>query len=231
MNENGVVIFADGSSIGNPGPGGWGALVAFPHGEVLELGGSAEHTTNNKMELRAAIEALKEAEGAGAPVTLYTDSSYVINGITKWVHAWQKTGWVTKAKTPVENRELWEALLEIVQIVEATQTISWKHVPGHSNIPGNMRVDEIANGFARGEKINLHHGADYGVDLRVHKAALTGRSGKVYSYVSMVDGKLETHKTWDECKKRVEGQKGARYKKVFSKEEEAALLKEWSHAH
>jgi ribonuclease HI len=227
-----ITIYCDGSSIGNPGPGGWGAVVA-DGARAKELGGYDKETTNNRMELTAAIESLRILKQKKS-VEIHTDSSYVINGTTKWVKGWQKNGWITKEKKDVVNRDLWEALLRAAEKHE----ITWKHVKGHSGIQLNERVDMIANGFARQENMELFSGS-----LEKYKAVLRGmpkarvvsksksksktKTGPAYSYVSMLDGKVMTHKTWAECEKRVTG-KPAKFKKVFSKEEEGALIREWS---
>ena len=108
LNENSIIIFCDGACSGNPGPGGWGAIVALPTGEVRELGGASPLTTNNKMELTAAIEALRFVEALPLPATLCTDSTYVIKGVTQWITRWKIRGWKTATGEPVANRELWE---------------------------------------------------------------------------------------------------------------------------
>ncbi len=225
-----ITIYCDGSSIGNPGPGGWGAVVA-DGARAKELGGYERETTNNRMELTAAIESLRIIKSA-AKVAIHTDSSYVINGITKWVKGWVKNGWMTKEKKDVVNRDLWEMLVK----VGAKHDIEWKHVRGHSGIELNERVDMIANGFARTEKVELFYGslAKYKTVLasmpkaRVvkKKSSSKTKTGPAYSYVSVLDGKVVTHKTWAECEKRVKG-KPAKFKKVFSKEEESSLRREW----
>lgn len=220
-----ITIYADGSSIGNPGPGGWGAILWFSHGKVKELGGREEHTTNNRMELQAAIESLEYALSAAELVTLYTDSSYLINGITKWVHGWQRNGWITGAKEPVLNKELWEELVAIAGKME----ITWKHTPGHVGIPGNERVDEIANSLARGEEVELYEGdADsYGIDLSPETHVGASTSKKPYSYLSLIDGKVEKHASWAECEARVKGVAGAKFKKAMSEFEEKRILSGW----
>ncbi len=224
-----ITIYCDGSSIGNPGPGGWGAVVA-DGARAKELGGYEKETTNNRMELTAGIESLKILKTASS-VTIHTDSSYVINGITKWVKGWEKNGWQTKEKKEVLNRDLWEALAK----VNEKHDVTWKHVKGHSGIALNERVDMIANGFARKEHIELFYGslAKYETVLAsmpkarlVKKSPSKTKKGPAYSYVSLVDGKLMTHKTWEECEKRVKGKK-AKFKKVFSSAEEVSLMKEW----
>ncbi len=226
-----VTIFCDGSAIGNPGPGGWGAVVIVGK-DVRELGGYDAHTTNNRMELTAAIESLRSLKEKSR-VTVKTDSRYVMNGITKWVKGWEKNGWQTKGKTDVLNKELWQKLVKI----SGAHDVAWEHVRAHVGIAGNERVDMIANGFARKEKARLFKGSEkeYGEFLKtMPKARVVSKSkskskktGPAYSYVSVLDGKVMTHKTWAECEKRVKG-KPAKFKKVFSREEEATLVAEWS---
>ena len=109
-----IVAFTDGAASGNPGPGGWAAVVVTPQGHVTELGGGAAHTTNNKMELTGAIKALEHIAREPQPVRIYTDSSYVIKGITQWVWNWQRRGWKTAEGGDVLNRDLWEQLLSLV---------------------------------------------------------------------------------------------------------------------
>ncbi len=223
-----ITIYCDGSAIGNPGPGGWGsAILIFQNrgGKVVEeIGGFEKHTTNNRMEITAAIEGLKKAV-RNSEVTVKTDSQYLVNGITKWVFGWQRNGWKTAQKGDVLNKELWQELMK----VSADLDVTWEHVKAHSGITMNERVDKIANGFARGEKIKLYKGGDkdYKTFLEGEpKARATSGSGKAYSYVSLVGGEVKTHKTWSECEKRVAGQK-AKFKKVFNKEEEESLIKQW----
>ena len=123
---------------GNPGPGGWGAILRY-NGTEKELSGGENLTTNNKMELTAAIEALKALKNP-CKIDLYTDSEYVRKGITEWIHNWQKRGWLTADKKPVANKELWQALLA----AGATHQITWHWVKGHSGHPENERCDELA---------------------------------------------------------------------------------------
>ena len=132
------VIFTDGACSGNPGPGGWGARLEGPDG-VTELKGGEASTTNNRMELLAAIEALASLPD-GAQVTLTTDSTYVKEGISSWIHNWKKRGWKTAAKKPVKNVDLWQAL----DAQNARHTIDWQWVKGHAGHPGNERADELA---------------------------------------------------------------------------------------
>ncbi len=129
-----IVIFCDGASKGNPGPGGWAAItVAGEH--VTESGGFEKHTTNNRMELRAAIEGLYAVRTpSGKQTILYTDSSYVINGITKWVQGWKKNGWKTKDKKPVVNQDLWQSL--DAAVASHGRNIEWQYVGGHVGVAG-----------------------------------------------------------------------------------------------
>lgn len=142
-----VEIFTDGACKGNPGPGGWGALIRMPKKEggahEKELSGGENPTTNNRMELLAAIRGL-EALTRPCRVTLTTDSVYVRDGITKWIHGWQRNNWRTADKKPVKNVELWKALLEAARSHE----VQWNWVKGHSGHPDNERVDRLASDAA-----------------------------------------------------------------------------------
>ena len=149
-----TTIYTDGASRGNPGPGGWGAIV-MDEVRAVELGGREDQTTNNRMELMAAIKAL---EFAGRLSTdnylLFTDSEYVMKGMTEWIDGWQKRGWRTASKKPVLNQDLWQGLL----IASEGKEISWKYVAGHSGHDFNERCDEIATSFADDINISLYHG-------------------------------------------------------------------------
>ena len=134
-----VTIHTDGACSGNPGPGGWGAVLQY--GEtVKELKGGASLTTNNQMELTAAIEALNALKRP-CDIELHTDSSYVKDGLTKWIHGWKKNGWRTADKKPVKNVELWQALDAATQ----RHTINWHWVKGHNGDEMNERADQLAN--------------------------------------------------------------------------------------
>jgi ribonuclease HI len=135
-----VEIYTDGACSGNPGPGGWGVLLAYG-GHQRELhGGSAEPTTNNRMELMAAIQAL-ESLTRPSVIRLHTDSSYVRNGITSWLPGWKRNGWKTAAKQPVKNADLWQRL----DAAAARHEVHWLWVKGHAGNPGNERADALAN--------------------------------------------------------------------------------------
>jgi ribonuclease HI len=150
-------IYTDGACSGNPGPGGWGTVLYFTDGSVHELGGAAAQTTNNRMELQAAIAALEYLLNSGQtePTTLHTDSEYVKNGITKWVKGWKSKGWKTSTGKPVLNQDLWETLDRLNQKVAAQIPLQWKYVRGHSGDVGNERCDAIARAFSLGQSPNL----------------------------------------------------------------------------
>jgi ribonuclease HI len=134
-----VVIYTDGACKGNPGPGGWGAWLRSGQAE-REMWGGASQTTNNRMELTAVIQGLAVLTRP-CTVAIYTDSEYVKNGITTWIHNWKKRGWRTAANAPVKNVELWQQL----DALAAKHRVSWHWVKGHSGDPGNERADELAN--------------------------------------------------------------------------------------
>ena len=135
--------YTDGACSGNPGPGGWGALLQAKDGATVvkerELKGGEAQTTNNRMELLAAINAL-ETLGRGTAITVVTDSQYVKNGVTGWIHGWKRNGWKTAAKKPVKNAELWQRLDAAAQ----RHDVTWEWVKGHASHPENERADELA---------------------------------------------------------------------------------------
>jgi ribonuclease HI len=131
-------IYTDGACSGNPGPGGWGAVLRF-QGKEKEISGGSRSATNNQMELQAAIEALK-ALRESCVIDLYTDSQYLRRGITQWIHNWKKNGWKTADKKPVKNQELWVELDELVK----KHSINWHWLKGHAGHPENERCDELA---------------------------------------------------------------------------------------
>jgi ribonuclease HI len=134
-----VEIFTDGACSGNPGPGGWGVLMRWRDNKKEFFGGEPE-TTNNRMELMAAIQGI-ESISRKTPIILYTDSKYVLDGITKWIHGWKKNGWRTAAKKPVKNDDLWRRLDEAL----AGHDVDWQWVKGHAGNEGNERADALAN--------------------------------------------------------------------------------------
>jgi ribonuclease HI len=188
------------------------------------------------MELSAVIGGLKTVS-ADEAVTIYSDSSYVINGITKWVAGWKRNGWISSTKKDILNRDLWMKLDEVMK----EKNFKWVYVGGHSGIAGNERCDVIATSLATHDKLELYSGElkkypisnirdvsqkDEGSDTgSTHKK---GSKGKAYSYVSLVDKEIVIHKTWAECEKRVKGKSGARFKKSFSAVDEASIVREYS---
>jgi ribonuclease HI len=134
-----IDIYTDGACRGNPGPGGWGALLIYKDADKAIYGGETD-TTNNRMEMTAIIEALKIVK-MDCNITLYTDSKYVMDGITKWLSNWKKKGWITSNKKPVKNKDLWQILEESI----SKHNIEWQWVKGHAGIPGNEKADELAN--------------------------------------------------------------------------------------
>jgi ribonuclease HI len=236
-----ITIFTDGSSRGNPGPGGWGSIVVTAD-TVAELGGAQKNSTNNKMELSAVIQGLKHAaeNAKDERIQIYTDSSYVINGITKWIHGWKRNGWITKTKEDVSNKDLWMRLDEVLNAI-GTKNVSWEYVGGHVGIAGNERCDIIATSFADGHPVRLYDGSlsQYQIPniLDVSRDAVKAElkkkksrtpPGKAHSYVSSVGGKVVIHHSWAECEKRVKGTKGARYKKAMTAAHQAEIVREFS---
>jgi ribonuclease HI len=146
MTKPHVVIHTDGACSGNPGPGGWGVILAAK-GREKELSGGEPHTTNNRMEMTAAIMAL-EALKVPARVELHTDSLYLRDGITKWLHGWKRNGWRTADKKPVKNEDLWKRLDEAA----ARHEIDWRWVKGHDGDPGNERADQLARGAIKARR-------------------------------------------------------------------------------
>ncbi len=138
-NDKQVIIYTDGACKGNPGPGGWGVYLQY-QGKEKDLHGGEAETTNNRMELMAAIQAL-ETLNRPCQVKLYTDSKYVLQGITEWMENWKKRGWKTAAKKPVKNEDLWRRLDEALQ----RHQVDWQWVRGHTGDSGNERADELAN--------------------------------------------------------------------------------------
>ena len=235
-----IIVFTDGASKGNPGPGAFGVVVVYPEGKacpnlsqgrVTELGGFDKHTTNNRMELSGAVAALTEIKDKKEEVLIYTDSKYVINGMTSWIYGWQKNNWQTKEKKSVLNKDLWEKLAELAQ----GKKIKWHYVGGHVGVAGNERCDEIADALATGQKVILYKGSLAGYKVNVldlshseeKKINKYSKSAKAYSYLSLVNGVLKIDKVWADCEKRVTGKKGVKYQKAISPEQEAEILKAW----
>ena len=213
-----TIAYTDGSCIGNPGPGGWGVHIELPDGRVVEAGGGDLRTTNNRMELRAAIEALRLT--AEAPVVaIVTDSQYVRRGVLEWVKGWQRNGWRTSTGKPVENQDLWRELVGL-----ARERVEWRWTRGHAGTPGNERCDEIAGAFSRG--IRRLHDAP-GDQAEPAPAVRMPSSASGVRYLSLVDGLVARHATWPDCDQRVRGVRGARFKKARNAQEEQEIVAGW----
>ena len=242
-----ITIFTDGSSRGNPGPGGWGSVVVAgtisdpKTAHVIEVGGREDLTTNNRMEIKASIEGLEASlKFHDGQVKVNSDSSYVINSITKWVYGWARKDWITSQKEPVSNRDLWEDLMRVSEMVEKQSgtKVLWNYVGGHVGIAGNERCDEIATSFADNDPTLLFSGsfADYSIKNILDTNGVVAKKVKskahskatAYSYVSSVNGTIETHSNWKDCEARVKGMKNARFKKSISSADEAEIMRSFS---
>jgi ribonuclease HI len=209
--------------------------LLYPDGTVRELGGREASTTNNRMELQAAIEALQVLHTSGATVSaqgrkalpqvaLFTDSRYVIDGLTKWLPAWRRRGWITSMKTPVKNRDLWTTLERL-----SHPGVTWQHVRGHSGDPNNERVDTIARACAAGACPPLYCGQVGAAADPVVLASAMAQDRQAAlppgpaRYISIVRGTVVLDTDWAACAARVRGVPGARYRKVRTPEELAAF--------
>ena len=230
-------LFTDGASSGNPGPGGWAFICVSPDKHVREQGGHDHQTTNNAMELTAALRALQSIPPSDAqtPIELYTDSTYVILGITKWIHGWKKRAWMNSQGVEIANLELWQELLR----VSSKRIVHWNYVRGHAGIPGNERADELAVAFSKHVKLPLFQGnlreypysiLDTPKDTSLPASALNMNKKtekKPLCYLSLVNGTLKKHMTWSDCESWVKGKSGAKFKKAMNGDEEREILLAW----
>lgn len=232
-NEEKIVVYTDGASRGNPGPGGYGAIVMFPAGKVLEIGGREDSTTNNRMEMMAVLKSLEviEERTKEEGIVIFSDSAYVVNGVSGWMFAWEKNGWKTKEGNIVLNQDIWKDLFGVCFRLK-NRGLKMEKVPGHAGVILNERADIIAQSFADKTSINLFVGekSKYESILKDVKVSTKKSNDKrpAYSYVSLVSGVLKTYKDWKSCEEDVKGKNGAKFRKVYSKEEEKELLKEWA---
>ncbi len=236
LSLNSYYLVADGACRKNPGPGGYGLIVATPDGQVIEFGGHDSQTTNNRMELMGFYRGLQEifklvksADASSAPhlktIHVICDSKYVLDGAAKNVHQWSKNGWQLASGGEVKNQDLWEKILKGLNEFKALDfKFEYELVKGHSGNDANERVDQIAVRFSHEEPIDLYRGS-----LSAYPIKLTGGAKESFQavYLSYVDGKLLRHKTWDECQKATHGKKGAKFKKVTNRLQEQDALESW----
>lgn len=232
-----IVVFTDGACSGNPGPGGWGAVIAFPEGHIKELGGQGDKVTNNQMELMATIKALAHLRAEPRPVILYTDSVYVIRGITQWIWGWMKRNWQNAEGGAIANQELWQQLKAVVDTRGKKSGIEWRYIRGHTGVPGNERCDEIAVKMTQHKWVDLYDGPLVKYPVSIYDLpqleslpemkAKQGPKPAAHSYLSYVGGKLRRHRNWSSCEKHTKGQAGARFKKAMTSADEASILAGW----
>ena len=230
-------LYTDGACSGNPGPGGWGfVLVNSRTQQVTEGGGFESGTTNNRMEMTAIIEGLRQARlESVSELLILTDSVYVIRGFTQWRFGWKKRGWKTQEGNPVLNQDLWETLDKVAQGMK----LEWKYVRGHQGTPGNERVDTIAVAFSQRQSLHLYLGVpatNYIFDVselpsgeplpEMNRSSSASQTKKSF-YISFVNGVLSRHEDWAACERTVKGQSKALYKKVSSEQELQEVLKKW----
>ncbi len=233
-----IVLFTDGACSGNPGPGGWGCVIATSEGKVIELAGREEPTTNNRMELGGVIAGLRAVSGMPGVAVVHSDSTYVLEGISKWILGWKRRGWTTAAGEPVKNEDLWRTLDALVA-ARGKGGVEWRWVKGHAGHDANERCDELAVAMAKRNPVDLYEGPltsyPHGSLLPSQPKALPARpkAGERKAadtrptwYLSWLDGKLERHETWAACEARVKG-RPAKFKKVRSDEEAEAAKRGW----
>jgi ribonuclease HI len=193
------------------------------------------------MELTATIEALDALAGAQGAVDVYTDSTYVIRGITQWSWAWRTRGWKTAEGEEVSHSDLWKNLIRLLAARGKENPVRWHYVRGHTGVPGNERADEIAVSFTKSSRINLYSGPLLKYDipvfdipedtslppLRERESGKSKEKATPYSYLSLVNGELRRHPTWKDCEARVKGRPGAKFKKAMTEAEEKEILRTW----
>lgn len=227
-----INIYTDGACSGNPGPGGW-AAVLIGTTKTIEIGGREDMTTNNRMELKAAIEGLKMSHGHTC--TVFTDSEYVQKGITCWISGWKSKGWRKSDGKPVVNQDLWVELDTL-----NTEKVSWEWVRGHDGNEYNERCDVIATSFSKNFSVTLNgvHQSTGKTTIPTQSTVCTepfeevteipqqGRSHDYPCYISLVHGVLEYHTDWASCHAATNG-KSSLLKKVKNQAEEETLLASW----
>ena len=245
MTDKTIIIYGDGACSGNPGPGGYGAIVIFPDQTVQELAEYYPQTTNNRMEILAILESfqlLLESKELKVSILIevFTDSVYLIRGVTQWMFGWKKRGWKTAANDEVANQDLWlqmDKVLSHLKMKNQNLKINWNFVKGHSGDPGNERCDQLAVAMSKRDAIEIYNGpaASYYFDItklpeKKPLPEIKDRSSepkKPAWYLSLVNGVFKTHKTWAECEAIVKGRPGVKFKKVTSADEEEQIKKQW----
>lgn len=235
-----IKIYTDGACSGNPGPGGYGSIIILDDNYVEELGDRSASTTNNRMELSAVIEALRKVKHLAKSVDqvdVYTDSVYVIKGITQWVFGWLKNNWKNAEDSEVVNQDLWKDLHQLVQLFP--KKIKWSYVRGHNGDDGNERCDKIAVAFSKNDFVQLYSGDSKSYIFDVKKSPKVEPlpegswskkdTSKKSWYISYVNGSMFKDDTWSACEARVKGRSGAKFKKVSSIEEEKEVLSKWGY--
>ena len=242
MKPENLIIYGDGACSGNPGPGGWGSIVISSR-NVTELGGGHPATTNNRMEMTAILEALnfcahRYSQGEVESIQIFTDSVYLIRGITQWIFGWKKRGWKNAENEEVSNKDIWIELDKTVQLVKKKINcpLKWNFVKGHTGVEGNERCDVIAVAFSKEQYVDLYRGISAAYHFDVEKLpeirplpemkSKTSEPAKPAWYLSYLNGILQRHNSWPECEAAVNG-RPAKFKKVTSAEEEAAVKKSW----
>lgn len=228
------IIYSDGACSGNPGAGGWAYIHWTPADYVQEGSGFDPSTTNNRMEMTGALEAIRKIP-AGEHIIVLTDSVYLIRGITQWIFGWQRRGWKNAEGNDVLNKDIWEDLARACR----GKKIEWRYVRGHTGVPGNERVDQLAVAQTQRRPLASYSGpySSYHVgilplpeklplpEMKKQNGASTDKS-KTF-YLSLVNGVVEQHSSWDQCQSRVKGVSQAKFKKVQSDDEAQQVLKAW----
>lgn len=210
-----LIIITDGACSGNPGPGGWAALRSFDDGRTQPLQNGETDTTNNRMELRAAIEGLRAAPPE-AEVELEIDSAYVHNNAQGSLARWQREGWQTRGGGAVKNQDLWQELAALL----ATRTVRWVVVRGHRGHQRNEYVDQAA----RQEVARAARNVPATPAVTASKDVSDGRV-----YLSLVDGVCARHTTWDGCKRRTHTVSGARFRRCDTRVEQMTTVRDWAY--
>ncbi len=250
------IIFCDGACSGNPGIGGWGSILSNGL-NVVEMGGFIAATTNNRMEIFAALQSLRYIVHQDQPIskiTIYTDSKYLINSVTEWIFGWKRNNWKTKSGEPVKNKDLFEDLFLVLQEIKNVE-VDWSYVPGHSGIAGNERADQIAVGLLKKDqslvlfkgKIEDYKYIDYN-DLKISSSESNSKTDLKNShessfksdspvqaknnkptlgYVSFINGQIKVYKHWPQCQLDVQGKSYAKFKKFSSEPELFTILQTW----